>query len=1356
MSHRIHTTATFIFVLAHALLADRARCQTDLTVVRSDERSIILEYRPAFRPSRTIASGKQAYTLQDFEGSVSSHSLENAGRPDIRYRLVPLGFPGQTGNAAVVVAADYQDMKDVRPVPIPRYRSLDGMLETDTYEPRPEEYARTEFQPARVAELAPIERVRSLMVGGLRIYPLQYNPATGVMRKYSRIVVEVTYGAGQGRPFPSEDDALFKDHILNYPAARNWKYGRTGAVAQLPQPSVLASGPWYRLTVQNEGVYRLDAAYLAAIGIDVASLDPRTIRIYGNGGTMVPENITVPRPGDLVENAIIVVGEGDGQFNANDYVLFFGTSTSGWTYVPAGRIHNHYINYYSDVNYYWLTFGGAPGRRMTQQASLPDNPTVSPDWFQDLVFREDEQVNFLSSGKEWFGQSLNPGGGFTYMAILHGLVPGVPLRYRARVALRSSSWGQFTIRESGDSLGSVVLPPVGMGVNDFQYASQGYIDVQPTPPISGETSQLNFSLTPAAATGTGWIGWSEVHYPRRFEAVAGYLRFRSPDTTGIVEYRLAGFPTRPYILNVTDPLNVRQITGDVGSYTIRMAETGGQESEYCAVGTGGYMTPAGAQRMNNQNLHGYTGGAQFIIVTSSEFRQAADRLAAHRSQPAYGGLLTFVAEVDTIYNEFSGGLPDITGIRDFLKYAYDNWTPRPEYVLFFGGASYDYKGISGFKSSYVPTWQSPESIWDITSYSTDDFFLKFAPGDQPWLVSGRISSRSQAEANVVVDKIIGYETQSARDGWSSRMLYVGDDSWTPQGEDGTQHSDAAEILATNYTPNEFEKRKVYIAEYPTVNTAQGRRKPGAYQAIIDEINRGALAVNYSGHGNPTVWAHESIFSVQTSIPQLVNANKLSVFYAATCNFSQFDDLKRYTGSELLMNKPDGGSIAVVSATRKVFAGANAYLHQGIFRHMFSRDQFGRLVVERPAKALFLQKSDQNSLNDQKFFFMGDPTMQLEFPSGYASIDSINTEPVDSVAGLPRTSPIQLKALSKVTVKGTIRTADNRPDNAFNGTVAVTLNDATRIVTIVAFVPAICCDPFGNPYPPVDWSYQAAGGVLYRGENSVNNGVFSATFIVPKDILYADTSSRGRMVAYYTGPDRDGLGYTSKIYVGGTDTTAVPDVRGPDIRLYVDSRSFRPGDMVSDNPTLIVDLADSSGINTSVSGIGHRIEAWINNAPDSRDITEFYTSKVDNFREGTVQYQLRNIPQGKDYVRVRAWDTYNNPSTAETYFEATSTDQLRITDVMNYPNPFAGATSFTFRQNLLTPLTVTIKIYTVAGRLIQSIDAASPGEPFLKIDWDGRDRDGDRLANGVYLYKVVAKTADGRFTSEALGRMAVLK
>jgi len=969
---------------------------------------------------------------------------------------------------------------------------------------------------------------------------------------------------------------------------------------------------------------------------------------------------------------------------------------------------------------------------------------------------EEEKGNLLRSGKDWYGQKLSGGGSFTYANLLPDLVGGDQIRYRYTLVARSDVAPFFNVKEGSTLIGSHALGTVFYG-SFSTYATAGTFETLGSSTLSDNTSRLNFAYN-APGTSDGWIDWIEIFFPRRFYAVNNYLRFRSPDATGIVEYQLERFTTSPMIFDVTTQENVRRITGAVA--TFRAAQQAGNVYEYCAGDPAGFKRPTGIQLIPNQNLRGYgsgadPAGADFIILTSPEFRPAADRLKAFREQPAHGNLRTLVVDVAQTYNEFSGGLPDVTAIRDFLKYAYENWTRSPRFVLFFGGGSYDYKGLLGFRSSFVPTWQSLESRDDINSSGNDTFFAAFGATDAPSLVTGRISSRTLAEANTVVDKIIGYEENSAQDPWKMRMLFIGDDGWTTDGgeSDGTIHSQDAETLAESfyapslrYTPDIFERKKIYIADYPTAYTAQGRRKPGAYQAIIDQVNQGVLIFNYAGHGNPSLLAHENIFNVQTSIPELTNANKLAVFFLATCNFSQFDDPKAYTGSEVLMNKPDGGAVGVVSATRKVYQSQNAYLHQQVVRQLFSIDQFGRVVAERPATAMFIFKATvSNDPNDQKYFYMGDPTMRLQFPSSYVSLDSVNHQPVDSANGVPRLSAIELKALSRVVVTGTIRDQNDRVDTTASGDLTLVVNDASRQLTIANFPPG------GS------WSYLATGGTIYRGQNSVHHGRFIATFVVPKDISYSDSTTRGRIVGYFSNGSIDGGGYTANVRVGGADSSvASSDSRGPVMNLYVQSRSFRAGDVVSSNPMLYIDMVDSNGINTSASGLGHRIEAWVNNSSQSKDLTEFYSSKRDSYQEGTVQYQLQDLPQGKNLLRIRAFDTFNNASTAETYFDVASTDQLTISDVMNFPNPFSSGTTFTFKQNQVNPLNITVKVYTLAGRLIQTLGALSSGDLFVRVPWDGRDRDGDILANGVYLYKVIAKTADGRSSSEALGKLSIIR
>ena len=1327
---------------AHAnATAGDGRGERELVVLRQDASVLVLEYRPRLSERRVVVDeGRVAAGIDFAEAAVSGWS---AGQPDIRFRGVPVAFPTSAGGAVRIVESEYRDRSPVELAPVPRFEDREGIPVPAEYRQDPAAYAVASFLPARVTEVVPPAVVRGVQLGSVRVYPVQYNPATKTLREYTKLIIELTFASGGE---PSKDDPLVRETVVNGEMMKSWRAPPARARVSAPTPSVLATGDWYRITVREEGIYKLDAKFFSTAGINLAGVDPRTIRIYGNGGAELPETNALPRPIDLLENAIYVQGESDGRFDGGDYVLFYGRGPSGWSYDAPSKSFRHRIHHYTDLNYYWLTFGGAQGKRMSELPSETGAPTVVAQTFRDLVFVEEEKFNLLRSGKDWYGQSIaGPAGSFTYMNRLTNCVPDGTIFYRYQLVAHADQPPSYTVREGGAVLGVHTLP----ASYGYLYATAGLFTARGPSALENNESRLGFTFNAVNAAAQGWIDWFEIQYPRYLWGSGEYLRFRSPDTTGLVEYQMQQFSSQPLIFDVTSPAEVRIVTGVVSNYVFRRTESTGIISEYCAAGTAAWKSPAEVQKMANQNIRGYADGANFVIITSKEFRAAADRLKAFREQPAHGGLKTYVTEVENIYNEFGGGLPDVTSIRDFLKYAYDTWIPRPEYVLLLGEGSYDYKAILGSKSSYVPTWQSLESRDDIYSFSTDDFFVKFGVTDQPWMVLGRISARKVSEANTVVDKIIRYEESSDRDPWKMRTLFIGDDAWTSEGGergDGTLHSDDAETLSgPTYTPDEFEKRKIYIAEYPTENSAQGRRKPTAYQALIDQINQGILIFNYSGHGRADLLAHEHIFEVQTSVPQLVNANKLTLFFLATCGFSQFDDPKSYTGSEVLMNKPDGAAVGVVSATRKVYAGANAQLNQGTYRRLFVRDQSGRINVERPAKALYLFKiSGGNNENDQKFGYMGDPTMRLQFPSAYATIDSMNEEPLDSLGGLPRTDPVVVPSLSKVTLSGSVRAPDGNPDPTFNGRVTLIMNDATQRRTIVNF------------YPGHNWSYLSTGGTIYRGDNSVAGGTFRASFIVPKDVSYADSVSRGRLVAYLTGGESDGGAYTGNFRIAGTDSTVRNDGNGPEIDIYLNNRSFRRGDLVPENSALLVDLRDSSGINTSGAGIGHRIEVWVNGAAQSTDVTEYYKSALDNFREGTVQYDLKDLTPGRNVLRVRAWDSFNNPSTAESFFTVAPASGLALADIFNYPNPFQSSTLFTFRHNQTVPLNVTVKVYTVAGRLVRSIEWMTSGETYVTIPWDGRDEDGDLMANGAYLYKVVARTVDGGASAEALGKLAIVR
>ena len=307
-------------------------------MIRSDAHSVQIEYRPRFLEPRAAGSGGRTYTIMDFQGGQSAPRRGATGGPDLRYRFIPVAFPGDRGNTIRVIASDYEDIRNVEIAPVPALQRKEKSPPVPVYEPDPARYGQGRFVPGVVADLAPVGRVRSMLLGGVIVTPVQFNPAARTVRKYTRVVMEVTFGPQSSALVSRGEDPLLKEVPVNYAAARTWGGRSLGKGSAAPVPSVLASGTWYRLAVTAEGMYRLDASYLSSLGINVSGIDPRTIRIFGNGGRELPEDLASARATDLVEDAIYVNGEADGKFDPGDYVVFYGRGARGWSYDAAGKM----------------------------------------------------------------------------------------------------------------------------------------------------------------------------------------------------------------------------------------------------------------------------------------------------------------------------------------------------------------------------------------------------------------------------------------------------------------------------------------------------------------------------------------------------------------------------------------------------------------------------------------------------------------------------------------------------------------------------------------------------------------------------------------------------------------------------------------------------------------------------------------------------------------------------------------------------------------------------------------------------------------------------------------------------------
>jgi len=1321
----------------------------DYRILNSNESFIELEFIPVFKNEI------------EFENSVSS--LDSKGSPDIKYRAFPLFFPASGNNIRVEImdASSSEEINsDIKPVPNYIYNPKSKEY-VPVYDKDKKVYEQNSFYPSNPVSAENSGSIRNKYFGYLKIYPIQYNPVTNNIKKFSSVRVRVTYNGSpeyMNKSLSTEEIQFMEGLAVNSDVAVNWTTKEFNAIRDQPVVnSVLASGDFYRMEVRESGMYKLDKNYLQNAGINLDNVDPRTIKIYGSGGGDLPFNNADTVPYDLLENRILVTGENDGQFNDNDYVVFYGRNPNEWKFDSFYKSFFHKLNKFSKVNYYWITFGGAQGQRMETVNSVNNQGITPLPYFQDKIFEETEVNNLGSTGYLWISQRIGINESFSFNKELKGYVAGSNVNLRFRFGNGSSlinSYWRLEDLNSSYITTQQVNPIAGYSRINLSYISNNILGINY--PLSPGKTGINFRASLRSQDGNsqniaGYYDYLEVLYKRSFTADNNSLRFNSPDTSGIMEYQISGYsdPDNVKIFdvtNITSPLIINPISFNGGTLKFQDNINLGKPKEYYALNPNNYKTPLSVSaRVPNQNIKGeFADGAAFIIISPKEFMAAANRLKDKRQQQGSNYLKTIVVDIEEIYNEFSNGMMDPVAMRNFVKFAYSNWQERPVYILFLGDGSYDYKNNYNLYNGNLKNWIPPieknsQYSDDVESFCSDDYILEITENNnEPSstnivdFASGRINANTLLEANNYIDKIFDYENPANFDKWRNEAMYVADDGWTTentQGQEGSLHTSQCEDVAENNSPKNLIKDKVYIVSYPTEITPQGRRKPGANVDIIKYWNNGKLIINYTGHGSVDLWAHERIFERQISIPQLTNAKKLPFITIASCDLARWDDPFILSAAEQLVLIKDKGSIGISAAVRPVYASSNAIFNNALYRNLFAPDSLNLRL--RLGKAMFNVKQQYYADNDLKFALLADPTLRLGVPQHRTKIDSINST--------PSTEKFQMKALQKVKVYGSVIKPDSTFWSDYNGVLDMDVLDVDKNIRILDF----------QSY----FNFKLQGGKIFSGKVNIVNGNWVMEYVVPKDISY--NPGNGKIISYFKNSNSDGIGFFNNFIIDGQDPNAPVDTTGPQVNIFLDSRNFRTGDLVNQNPKLIIDFFDENGINLTGT-IGHKLEAVLNDDENNKiDLTQYYISSS-GYQNGSVNYDFSDLAEGKYKLEVNAWDTYNNLKSEYIEFNVAANGELALQNVYNYPNPMTDITNFMFQHNSESPVTAQIRIYTVSGRLIKELNKSNITDKFVSIEWDGKDSDGDNIANGTYLYKILIQSNDGTLSKNSIGKIAMLK
>jgi hypothetical protein len=1114
--------------------------------------------------------------------------------------------------------------------------------------------------------------------------------------------------------------------------------------------SVLASGDWYRFYVEKSGVYKISKSFLQSLGLDPSKVDPRRIKIYGNGGRMLPLVNNTYYPEDLMENAIQIVGESDGTFNNEDFILFYAEGVENWNTESQTN-----LNLYDTKSYYYVTVAGSDGKRISNFNQPTTGSTLELNTFDDYQYHEIDQTNIVHLGRQWLGESFDINQEQEFSFNFPNLDTSIPVKIQINAVAAAYTPTSFAVSANGQNIGMLNFTAISTS-SDIKY------DTLNAPFSSTFTGSDNVKITLSynnngVPGSKGYLDYINITAKRKLLGTGKQFKFQydlAGSTAGVVNYTIGNAQGISQIWDVTDLYNVSKIENS-NQPTFSFKASLGEIRKYIAVDAADYFTPLkeSQSKITNQNLKGTLfkntqnsfQDIDYIIVAPRFLVSQAEKLASfHRT---YSNLNVKVIALENIYQEFSSGKQDISAIRNCIKYIYDNASSsdkKIKYLNLFGDASFDYKDRITNNNNIVPIYQSPISnTTGEASFASDDFFglmdsnegVVQSPFGGIDIAVGRMLVSDNAQAQEMVNKVLEYHDTKSYGNWRNNIVMVADDS--DDSSDATIQShqnNLADVIATEKPF--FNVGKILMDSYTEEASAGGSRYPKARTDFFDAFEKGALVFNYLGHGGEDGLASERIWEKADS-QNLNNQYKYPLFITITCEFSRFDDPTRPTAGEYTYWNPKGGAISMLTTIRAIgqFNGEN--FNDSLSKNLFS---YGSNQYTTIAEALRISKNENPSSSSNVIFYLGDPALMLAIPKPRINLTKVNDIVISQA--IP-----DLKSLAKIKITGEITDENNTLLSNYNGELSTSIFDkliTTATLNNDGFSPAI--------------SFKKLGETIFRGNASVKNGQFEFSFVVPRDIRIPVDNGR---ISFYSKKNElleNQTGYNSTIKIGGINENAPQDNINPKVKLYMNDETFVSGGITNESPFLLAFLEDENGINTA-SGIGHDIVAILDgDVGNPYILNDYYQTKLDDYTNGNLRFPLRNLAPGLHTISFTAWDVYNNPVTSEIQFTVVGDDSLTLTHVLNYPNPFSTYTQFWFSHNRpYEPLEVQVQVMTITGKVVWTKNQIITTEGFLSRDitWDGRDDFGDRIGKGVYIYKLTVKSNLTNKKAEKYEKLVIL-
>ena len=1081
--------------------------------------------------------------------------------------------------------------------------------------------------------------------------------------------------------------------------------------------SVLAKGTWVQIRVSETGVCRMSFSELQNAGID-----PQQVRVFGYGGAQLEQNFQKEKIDDLPQ-VPVYVGE--------DYILFWVQGSISWTY--NGTRFTHTRNTYSDYGYYFLTDNAGKVMGFPEQEPVTGDP-IDLDTYMNYQVHDYDSLNLIDrsgvsgGGRTFYGEQFIPGPVRSFSFNTPNAVVSEQNNVRIEVAANAGNASYMYASVNGSEEENVYLRAIP---DHYTFGCPGTISMKK--PVAADKQVVSLRLENISPSALGWLNFIEITTPCALKMVGNQMPIRTSVNYKIstpIRFHLSGAGANTQIWDVTRREAICRVpTEQTKNEVSWVSSQADGVHEYVAVNPNGtqWVSAQVVGKVSNQNLHALK-NIDLVIICPEGYEEISRDLAkAHEEKQA----VTWAVVTDKqVYNEFSSGTPDASAYRWLMKMLYDraddNGNQKPRWLLLMGHGSFDNRKLlinSG--TSLLLTYQAKNSENEVNAYCTDDYFgfLDDNEGESDTqgrmdIGVGRLPVESVNEARGVVDKIIRYIRNEQTGKWKHQLLFLADD-----GEHST-HTETAEGSAERVRLKnpDFVVNKVYLDAYPQEVNASGESYPLAKNKVTNLLKSGVLFFGYSGHGGYNAITNESILNFK-DIENMSNKNQ-AFWLFATCNFSECDAGKRCCGEAAILN-PNGGAIAVFSATRTVYATPNTELYRSVTDTLFGhKDVFHYDITIGEAVAIGKNRLGSD-MNKMAYILLGDPAVRLNFPTDYYVQ---TTTEMDT-----------LNALSTQHVDGRIIDEDNNTVTDFNGQVDITIYDKLQVIKTR--------DNDDTSGETKEIEYNDYPNTIFSGSTEVKEGLFNYTFMVPKDIRY--NFGNGRIVYYAVSNDEqkmEAVGHFEEFIVGGTGNSLMVDTIGPMMAIYLNSKSFVDGDKTYATPRFFADLYDEHGINTAGAGIGHDLMLIIDNDPKKiYSLNEYFTATNNSYQEGQVSYLMEELPDGPHSLTFRAWDLLNNSTSQTLNFVVDAGLDPEINNVtITYPNPVQeqGIVNLIVDYNQPDELLQTeLYLYTMSGQMVWSHTQDNPDQLSINLSELG-------LQAGIYVYTVKIKSASSKYSSSS--------